>query len=193
MGYGRVIIEESPKNIGIIDAISNLIKDRIVFIDGIIDEDMANGVIAQMLYLNSQSTTKPIHVYINSYGGEVHAGLGIYDVANIIQAPIRTVCIGKACSMGAFLMLMGSERCATENSRIMLHQPSGGCIGTVKSMEIDFEEVKKSKEILYGIVKSKTNITDPEEEFRNDKWYSAEEALEVGILTSVMTKADGKF
>lgn len=190
MSYGqKTVIESSTKYLANVDAVSNLIKDRIIFIDGAITEEMANGVIAQMLHLDAQDKNKTIHIYINSYGGSVNDGLAIYDISQIISSPIRTVCIGKAFSMGAFLLLMGDERCSTENSRIMLHQPSGGTGGTLKDMEIDLEEGQKLRSILYKIVTDKTKIENPSEEFARDKYYSAEEALNIGIITKIVEKS----
>lgn len=183
----RVVIEESSRNIAIVDALSNLIKDRIIFIDGEIDEDMANGVIAQLLHLNSEDPNKVIHIYINSFGGSVYDGLAIYDISKIISAPIRTVCIGKAASMAAILMLMGDERCSTENARFMLHQPSGGTYGNAEELKIYVEEMAAIKKILYDIIKSKTNIDNPYEECLFDRWYSSQDALESGIIHEILT------
>ena len=125
----RTIVEERQKNVAVMDVFSRLIQERIIFIDDVIDDDLANGVIAQLLHLDSLDKKKPINIYINTPGGGVYSGLAIYDIAKLISAPIRTVCIGMAASMGVPLMLMGTERCATKHSRIMIHQPMGGTGG----------------------------------------------------------------
>jgi ATP-dependent Clp protease protease subunit len=185
MGQPRTIVEEKPGNIAIMDVFSKLAQERIIFIDSHIDEELANGVIAQMLYLDSLSND-PISLYINSPGGSVYDGLAIYDVAEIIKSPVNTVCIGMAASMGAILMLIGKERSITKHARIMLHQPSGGAIGTVEDIKISYEQIEKLKKEMYEIVESKTSITNAEELFRNDVWYTAKEALEKGLVTKIL-------
>lgn len=181
----RTIVEERSKNVAVMDVFSKLAQERIIFIDESIDDELANGVIAQLLYLDSVNQT-PIDIYINTPGGSVYDGLAIYDVAHLIKSPIRTICVGMAASMGAILMLMGSERCATKHSRIMLHQPSGVAIGSADSIAISHEEIQKLKKELYDIVEEKTSLTNVEALFKDDKWYTAKEALEVGLLTKVL-------
>lgn len=182
----RTIVEESPKNIAVLDVFSKLIQDRIIFIDSEINNDLANGVIAQMLYLNSIDKDKEINIYINSPGGSILDGLAIFDVSKIISAPIRTVCIGKAASMGAILMLMGTERCATKHSRLMLHQPSGGIEGSITEMKINYEFIEQLKHDLYQIVEENSNLTKVEELFQWDTWYTAEQALACGLITKIL-------
>jgi ATP-dependent Clp protease protease subunit len=181
----RTIVEERGKSIVIMDVFSKLIQERIIFIDEPIDDELANGVIAQMLYLDSVNHGR-IDVYINTPGGSVYNGLAIYDVSHLIKSPIRTICVGMAASMGAILMLMGAERCATKHSRIMLHQPSGGAIGTADDILITHEQIQLIKRELYDIVEAKTLLTDAETLFKNDVWYTAAEALQCGILTKVL-------
>jgi len=181
----RTIVEERGKNVLIMDVFSKLVQERIIFIDEPIDDELANGVIAQLLYLDSVSQ-KTIDVYINTPGGSVYSGLAIYDVAHLIKSPIKTICIGMAASMGAILMLMGTERCATKHSRIMLHQPSGMAVGTSDDISITHEEIQKLKKELYAIVEEKTSLTNAEALFKNDVWYTAAEALECGLLTKVL-------
>lgn len=182
----RTVIEENPKNIAIIDVFSILIKDRIIFIDGIITDELANAVIAQMLYLNSQDSSKQINIYINSQGGSVYAGLAIWDVSKVIKAPIRTVGIGMAASMGAVLMLMGKERVGLPHTRFMLHQVSGGAFDKLSDMLIHLEEIKGAQQDVYNIIKEYTNIQDPETSLKDDKWMKSKEALECGLLTEIL-------
>ena len=183
--YTRTIVEERPKNVAIMDVFSKLIQERIIFIDDAIDDELANGVIAQMMYLDSINH-KEISIYINTPGGNVLSGLAIFDVAKLIQSPIKTICIGMAASMGAILMLMGQERAATKHSRIMIHQPSGWATGTVDEMKISYEEAEKLKLELFEIVREYTNIQHMDEVFKLDTWYTAKEALECGLLTKIL-------
>jgi ATP-dependent Clp protease protease subunit len=182
----RTIVEESQRNIAIMDVFSKLIQERIIFIDSTIDSELANGVIAQMLYLDSLSHEEPISVYINSDGGSVYDGLAIYDTSEIIKCPIKTFCVGLAASMGAILMLMGKERYATKRSRLMLHQVSGGVIGTAEEIRITNEETQKVEKTLYDIIESKTKLTKVNKLLKNDTWFSAEEALKVGLITDIL-------
>lgn len=183
--YGRTIVEERPKNIVVMDVFSKLVQERIIFIDEVIDAELANGVIAQMIYLDSINSEK-ISIYINTPGGSVTDGLAIYDVALLLKSPIETICIGMAASMGAILMLMGSERCATKHARIMLHQPSGGAIGSADDIKITHEEIQKYKKELYEIIEEKTSLRDSEQLFRLDTWFNAEEALACGLITKIL-------
>ena len=134
------------------------------------------------MYLDSQDSKEPINVYINSPGGSVHAGLGIYDTINLISAPVNTVCVGMAASMAAILLIAGNERKILKHSRVMLHQPMGGMRGQVTDMEIELAEIKKLKNELYDIVKSRTLIQNPEEVLERDYWLTATEAKELGII-----------
>lgn len=183
--YTRTIVEERPKNVAIMDVFSKLIQERIIFIDDVIDDELANGVIAQLMYLDS-SNHKEISIYINTPGGNILSGLAIFDVGKLIQSPIKTICIGMAASMGAILMLMGQERYATKHSRIMLHQPSGTAIGTVDDMRVDYEEAEKLKLELFEILREYTNIQNMDEVFKLDTWFTAKEALECGLLTKIL-------
>ena len=182
----RTIVQEGQKNIIVMDVFSKLIQERIIFIDGVIDSELANGVIAQMLYLDSINKENPINVYINSPGGSIYDGLAIFDASELIKAPIRTVCIGMAASMGAVLMLMGKERCITKRARMMLHQPSSGVIGTADEIQITHEEVQLLKKQLYKLIEERTRLGNAEQLFKLDTWYSAEEALEVGLVDKIL-------
>lgn len=183
----RTIVEERQKNIVVMDVSSKLIQERIIFIDEEIDDELASGVIAQMLYLDSISKD-PISIYINSPGGSVYAGLAILDVATLIKSPIRTIVMGLAGSMGAVLTLIGQERCATKNATIMIHQPSMGSIGTVSDVEISLEEGKRLKKKIYEIMASRLSKTPEEIEKDCDRDYfmDAETALKYGIINKIL-------
>lgn len=180
----KTVVEESPKNIAIMDVFSKLIQERIIFIDGEITNELANEVIAQMLYLNSIDSKKTIDIYINSPGGYVSAGLAIYDAAHYLKCPIRTVCIGTAASIAGILMLIGQERCILKHSKIMFHQLSYRDYGKLSDMGINYDEAKKSQIILEDIIKEKTNIK--EVNIKDDTWYNAEESLKFGIVNKIL-------
>lgn len=184
--HQRTIAEESPKNIAIMDVFSKLIQDRIIFIDSQIDDELANGVIAQLLYLNSVDPKSEINIYINSPGGVVVQGLAIYDISKLISAPIRTVCIGEAGSMAAVLMLMGEKRCGLKHSRFMLHQISGGAIGYLSEMKISIKEAELLQNSIFNILKQHITIPDLEESLKSDLWMSSEEALSCGLITEIL-------
>lgn len=182
----RTIVDERSKNVAVMDVFSKLIQDRIIFIDDEIDSDLANGVIAQMLYLNSIDKKSPIHIYINSPGGSIIDGLAIYDISKIIEAPIRTICIGMAASMAAVLMLIGNERCALTHSRLMLHEPSSGAIGKVSDMKIQFKLTEDLQKVLYDIIKEKTTFENIEQLFQKDIWLNSEDALKYNLITKIL-------
>lgn len=181
----RTIVEESTKNMSIIDVFSKLAQDRIIFIDDVIDSELANGVIAQMLFLDSINQEE-IRLYINSPGGSVYDGLAIYDIAKLIKSPIKTVCIGKAFSMAAILMLIGKERHATKHTRLMFHQPMTEVQGNVDDIRVTYEEVEKLKKELYDIVEENSNLKNVEEIFKLDTWYTADECLKHGLITKIL-------
>jgi len=181
----RTVVENSSKNMVIMDVFSKLAQERIIFIDDVITEELANGVIAQMLYLDSVDSKKFINIYINSPGGTILDGLAIYDVSKIIKSPIRTTCIGGAESMGAILMLMGQERIGLPHCRLMLHEASGYIIGKTASVKIDFELQLSLQKDIFDIVKEHTTITNIDEVLKFDKWFNAKEALECGLLTKI--------
>lgn len=182
----RTIVEERSQNIAVMDVFSKLIQERTIFIDSIIDDDLANQVIAQLLYLNAENPKKVINIYINSPGGSVLSGLAIYDVAQNIKSPIRTVCVGSAFSMGAVLMLMGSERCMLKHSLMMIHEVSSGVDGKTKDITSFFEVHKHLQSCILKIIKEKTQIENVEEIIKVDKYYTAEEALAVGLIDKIL-------
>lgn len=181
----RTIVEERQKNITVIDVFSKLSQERILFIDDVIDDELSNGIIAQMLHLDSLNN-KLINIYINSPGGSVFSGLAIYDVSKLIKSPIRTVCVGQASSMAAVLMFMGEERCGLKHSRIMLHQISGGARGGMEDMRITVAMMEDLQKDMYKIIEENTSLKDVEKLFKFDKWFTAKEALESGILTKIL-------
>ncbi len=188
MGQIRTIVEERQKNIAVMDVFSKLIQERIIFIDDVIDDDLANGVIAQMLYLDSLDQKKPINIYINTPGGSAYAGLAIYDIAEKITAPIRTVAMGMCCSMGIPLLLMGDERCATKRARFMMHQISSGARGRLSDLKIDLKETEVIENIVYTIISERTGKSYEQiaKDCDRDFWLSAEEALNYGIITKIL-------
>jgi ATP-dependent Clp protease protease subunit len=181
----RTIVEERAKNAVVMDVFSKLIQERIIFIDGVITDDLANGVIAQMLYLDSIKNDT-INIYINSPGGSILAGLAIYDISKIIKSPIRTVCVGMACSMAAVLMLMGEERASLKHSRIMFHQAQADSFGKVTELKINLELVETLQKEIFNIIEEKTILKGLSETLLFDEWYSSTEALERGIITKIL-------
>lgn len=183
--FNPLILEKSSQYLSPIDVFSKLAQNRILFINGDITEDLAGCIIAQMLYLDSINN-KDIMVYINSCGGLVDDGLAIYDTAHLLKSTVNTTVIGKACSMGALLTLMGKKRFILKLSRVMFHQPMTGTFGNASEIRITNEEIDKMKNSMYKIIKEKTLITNPEELFIYDKWFNAEEALEKGVVTNIL-------
>jgi len=185
----RTIVEERPKNVVVMDVFSKLVQERIIFIDDSIDDELANGIIAQMLYLDSISNEK-INIYINTPGGSVHAGLGIYDVGMLLKSPIKTVCVGVAASMGAILMLMGEERVITKHARMMIHQPMGGAQGQASDIRITSKEIDKLQHELYQIIAERTGtpIDTVANDADRDYWMTSEEALAYGMVTKILNK-----
>lgn len=159
---------------------------------GPIEDNMASSVIAQMLFLQSDNNRQPIHMYINSPGGVVTAGLGIYDVMQYIQPPVATWCVGQACSMASLLLAAGAPgwRHSLPNSRIMIHQPSGHASGQATDIQIHAEEILYLKKKLYGIYEHHTNLPFDKLEslMERDKFMNAEQAKELGIIDSVIEK-----
>ncbi|MFM2386078.1 MAG: hypothetical protein RL660_835 [Bacteroidota bacterium] len=185
------IIEERPLNIAQMDVFSRLMMDRIIFLGEPINDYVANIVTAQLLFLESADRTRDIQMYLNSPGGSVYAGLGIYDTMNVIQPEIATICTGMAASMGAVLMCAGSKgkRTALKHSRIMIHQPSGGIGGQASDIEIVTAEMKRLRTELYDIISHHSGQTAEQvaKDSSRDKWMSAEEAKAYGLVDEVLT------
>ena len=190
------VIEQSSKGERTYDIYSRLLLDRIVFISGEVHDEMANAVIAQLLFLQSQDPKKQINVYVNSPGGSVTAGLAIYDTMQFVTCPIATFCVGQAASMGAVLLSAGTKglRHALPNARIMVHQPSGGAEGKATDIEITAKEILRLKERLNRILAkhSGRKYEDVAADTEKDHFMSAEEAVEWGLVDKVMTVDEGK-
>lgn len=186
------ILEERQLNVTQMDVFSRLMMDRIIFLGTQIDDYTANTLQAQLLYLDSVDPGKDISIYINSPGGSVTAGLGIYDTMQFINSDVATICTGMAASMGAVLLVAGAEgkRSALPHSRVMIHQPLGGMQGQARDMEIQVEEIQKLRKELYTIIADHSH-TDYDKVFADcdrDHWMTAEEAKEYGMIDQVLIK-----
>jgi len=184
------VVEQTGKGERTYDIYSRLLLDRIVFISGEVGDEMANAVVAQLLFLQAQDPKKPINVYVNSPGGSVTAGLAIYDTMQFVKCPIATYCVGQAASMGAVLLAAGTKgmRHALPNARIMIHQPWGGAEGKASDIEITAREILRLKEMLNGIL-AKHAGKDPaavEKDTDRDHFMSAEEACKWGLVDKVV-------
>ena len=186
------IIEERQLNVAQMDVFSRLMMDRIIFLGLPIDEYVANIIQAQLLFLESSDPSKDIQIYINSPGGGVYAGLGIYDTMQYISSDVATTCTGMAASMAAVLLVAGEKgkRAALKHSRVMIHQPMGGAQGQVSDIEITFNEIKKLKDELYQIIASHSGKTfkQIEKDSDRDYWMRSDEAVKYGMIDKVLTK-----
>lgn len=186
------IIEERQLNIATMDVFSRLMMDRIIFLGVPINDDVANIIQAQLLFLESTDPSKDIQIYINSPGGGVYAGLGIYDTMQYISSDVATICTGMAASMAAVLLTAGEKgkRTALPHSRVMIHQPMGGAEGQASDIEIVTREILKLREELYEIIA--THSGNPIERIRKDSdrdyWMTAQEALEYGMIDEVLMR-----
>jgi len=186
------IIEERPMNVAVMDVYSRLMMDRIIFLGEGINDYVANIVTAQLLFLESTDRTRDIQMYINSPGGSVYAGLGIYDTMQFIQPAIATICTGMAASMAAVLMCAGAKgkRAALKHARIMIHQPMGGAEGQASDIEITAREIQKLKKELYEIIALHSG-QEYEKVFADsdrDYWMTANEAKDYGMIDEVLTR-----
>ena len=186
------IIEERHLNVAAMDVFSRLMMDRIIFLGAPIYDDAANIIQAQLLFLESIGPDKDIQLYINSPGGSVSAGLGIYDTMQLISSDVATICTGMAASMGAVLLTAGAagKRSALPHSRVMIHQPLGGAQGQASDIEITAREIAKTKRELYEILAhhSGASIKKIEKDADRDYWLTAKEAQEYGLIDIVQTK-----
>lgn len=188
----RSVIEERPMNFREVDVFSRLMADRIIFMGTGVDDNIANIIVAQLLFLESADPKKDILMYINSPGGSVYAGLGIYDTMQYVRPDVATVCTSLAASMGAVLLAGGAagKRSALPHARVMIHQPSGGAQGTSVDIEITTREIVKLRHELYEILAHHTGQT-PEQialDSDRDKWLKATEAKEYGLIDEVLTR-----
>ncbi len=186
------IIEERQLNIATMDVFSRLMMDRIIFLGTPIDDDVANIIQAQLLFLESSDPGKDIQIYFNTPGGSVYAGLGIYDTMQYISADVATICTGMAASMGAILLTAGAKgkRSALTHSRVMIHQPMGGAEGQASDIEITAREILKLKKELYDILAlhSGKPFSQIEKDSDRDHWLTAIEAKEYGLIDEVLVR-----
>lgn len=184
------IIEERPMNVAVMDVYSRLMMDRIIFLGYPVNDEVANIIIAQLLFLESTDRTRDIQLYINSPGGGVYAGLGLYDTMQFVTPDIATICTGIAASMSAVLMCAGApgKRSALKHARIMMHQPSAGAAGQASDVEITVNEVRKIKQELYDILSTHTGQTVEKisKDSNRDYWMTADEAKEYGLVDEVL-------
>jgi ATP-dependent Clp protease protease subunit len=190
------IIEERQLNIATMDVFSRLMMDRIIFLGTPIDDDVANIIQAQLLYLESADPSKDIQIYFNTPGGGVHAGLGIYDTMQYITSDVATICTGMAASMGAVLLCAGTKgkRSALRHSRVMIHQPMGGTQGQASDIEITTREILKLKKELYQIIADHSGnpFKKVEKDSDRDYWMTADEAKEYGMIDEVLVRNASK-
>lgn len=190
------IIEERQLNVASMDVFSRLMMDRIIFLGLPIDDDVANIIQAQLLFLDSVDPSRDIQIYFNSPGGAVHAGLGIYDTMQWINPDVATICTGMAASMAAVLLCAGTKgkRTALKHSRVMIHQPSGGAQGTSSDMEITLKEILKIKKELYQIISDHSGnpYEKVEKDSDRDYWMTSEEAKAYGIIDDVLVRNKSK-
>lgn len=190
--YIPIVVEQSGRGERSYDIYSRLLKERIIFLGGAIDDNVANLVIAQLLFLEAEDPDKDIHLYINSPGGVVTAGMAIYDTMRYIKAPVSTICVGQAASMGAILLTAGEKgkRYSLEHSRIMIHQPLGGFQGQATDISIHAKEILRMKDELNGIL---ANLSGQKKEkveadTERDFFMSAEDAKEYGLIDAVFSR-----
>ena len=190
------IMEERRLNVTQMDVFSRLMMDRIIFLGTGIDDQVANIITAQLLFLESSDASKDIQIYINSSGGSVYAGLGIYDTMQIIKPDVATICTGIAASMGAVLLVAGEKgkRSALKHSRVMIHQPSGGAQGVASDMEINLREMLKLKKELYDIISEHSGQSYEWVEKASDRdyWMTSSEAKDFGMVDEVLERKKDK-
>ncbi|MEI6893344.1 MAG: ATP-dependent Clp endopeptidase proteolytic subunit ClpP [Colwellia sp.] len=191
-----MVVEQTPKGERSYDIYSRLLKERIIFLCGQVEDHMANLIIAQLLFLESESPDKDIHLYINSPGGSVTAGMAIYDTMNFIKPNVSTVCIGQAASMGAFLLSGGEKgkRHCLPNARVMIHQPLGGFQGQASDFEIHAKEILFIKEKLNSLMAKHTgkSLEQVSQDTDRDNFLSAQDAVEYGLVDSVFEQRNDK-
>ncbi len=187
-----IVVEQTNRGERSYDIYSRLLKDRIIMLGTPINDDVANTIIAQLLFLESEDPEKDINLYINSPGGVVTSGLGIYDTIQFMKAPVSTICVGQAASMGAVLLAAGAKgkRFALPNARIMIHQPSGGAQGQATDIEIQAREILKIREKLNKILADHCGqpLSQIEKDVERDYFMSAEEAKQYGLIDDILTK-----
>ena len=190
--YVPIVVEQDERGERSYDIYSRLLKDRIIFLGGPIDDNVANAVIAQMLFLEAEDPDKDIHLYINSPGGVVTAGMAIYDTMQYIKPDVSTICVGSAASMGAVLLTAGAKgkRFALPHARVMIHQPLGGVQGQASEIEIHAREILRMREELNGILAARSgqDIEVVARDTDRDNFMSAQDAVEYGLIDEVLTR-----
>jgi ATP-dependent Clp protease, protease subunit len=191
-GLVPMVIEQSARGERAFDIYSRLLKERVIFLVGEVEDYSANLIVAQLLFLESENPEKDIHLYINSPGGSVTAGMAIYDTMQFIKPDISTLCIGQAASMGAFLLAGGTKgkRFCLPNSRVMIHQPLGGFRGQATDIKIHAEEILKTRDLLNHLLATHTgqSIEQIEKDTDRDNFMNAEEAKNYGLVDQILTK-----
>lgn len=190
MALVPMVVEQTSRGERSYDIYSRLLKDRIVMLCGEVTDDLANLVVSQLLFLESEDAEKPVYLYINSPGGSVTAGMAIYDTMNYISCPVHTICMGLAASMGAFLLAGGDKghRYALPNAEIMIHQPSGGARGQATEIQIVAENILKTKERLNKILSERTgkSVAQIKKDTERDNYMNSEEAKKYGLIDEVV-------
>ena len=190
-----MVVEQTSRGERSYDIYSRLLKERVVFLVGQVEDHMANLVVAQLLFLEAENPDKDIHLYINSPGGSVTAGLSIYDTMQFIKPDVSTMCIGQACSMGSFLLAAGAagKRYCLPNARIMIHQPSGGAQGQATDISIHAEEILKIRQRLNEIMAQHSGRTAEElaVDTERDNFMSAQESKDYGLVDDILTQRVG--
>ena len=188
--FNPYIIEERKLNVATMDVFSRLMMDRIIFIGTSIDDDVANVIQAQLLYLQSLDDKADISLYLNTPGGVVSAGLGIYDTMQIISPKVNTICTGLAASMGSILLSAGEKRSILPHARVMIHQPLGGVTGQASDIIIEAEEIRKCRDELCNILAEHTKQPFDKvfQDMDRDHWFTAQEAIDYGLVDKILSK-----
>ncbi|WAT04946.1 ATP-dependent Clp endopeptidase proteolytic subunit ClpP [Rouxiella badensis] len=191
MALVPMVVEQTSRGERSYDIFSRLLKERIIFLTGQVEDQMANLIVAQMLFLEAENPEKDIYLYINSPGGVITAGMSIYDTMQFIKPDVSTICLGQACSMGPFLLTAGAKgkRFALPNSRVMIHQPLGGFQGQATDIDIHAREILKVKNRMNTLMAQHTgkSLEEIERDTERDRFLSADEAVEYGLVDKVMT------
>jgi ATP-dependent Clp protease protease subunit len=189
-----IVVEQTARGERSYDIYSRLLKDRVIFMTGVVEDHMANLIVAQLLFLESENPDKDIHLYINSPGGSITAGLSIYDTMQFIQPDVSTMCVGQAASMGAMLLAGGAKgkRLALPHSRMMIHQPSGGAQGQASDIEIQANEIIELRRILNVLLSINTGQSEKSiaRDTERDNFLSAKEALDYGLVDKVIERRE---
>ncbi|ROR06873.1 ATP-dependent Clp endopeptidase proteolytic subunit ClpP [Erwinia sp. JUb26] len=192
MALVPMVVEQTSRGERSYDIYSRLLKERIIFLTGQVEDHMANLIVAQMLFLEAENPEKDIHLYINSPGGVITAGMSIYDTMQFIKPDVSTICMGQACSMGAFLLTAGAKgkRYCLPNSRVMIHQPLGGFQGQASDIDIHAREIIKTKQMMNQLMAKHTgqSVETIERDTNRDRFLSAAEAVEYGLVDSVLAQ-----